>query len=82
MTERFLLYSLRRGRPVKAVWMEDGALKTGNITVTALDENSICYVTARARKQARRMERQALLACGYARGDSGDTDRETERTET
>lgn len=72
MKERFLLYSLRRHRPIKAVWMEDGRMCAGNLTVVAMDGASFQYVTARRKKLPARMALDDLLSCGYARGDSGE----------
>lgn len=74
MTERFLLYSLRHQRPIKAVWMEEDEIKTGNLTVVALYGDSFRYVTARRKKEPALMEKQALLSCCYARGDSGENE--------
>ncbi len=74
MTERFLLYSLRHRRPIKAVWMEEGEIKTGNLTVVALYDDSFQYVTARRKKAPAVMQKQALLSCCYARGDSGESE--------
>jgi hypothetical protein len=73
MVKRFLEYSLRHRRPVKAVWLEDGVMKTGNLTVTGMDETSISYVTARKKLKPGLMLIDDILSVAYARGDDGDT---------
>ena len=73
MTDHFLRYSLRWACPVKLVYLLEGQMKTGNVTVTALDEEGLEFVTARSKKKPTRLSLSSVLAAGYARGDDGDT---------
>ncbi|MGI6739050.1 MAG: hypothetical protein ACOX54_06680 [Christensenellales bacterium] len=75
MIERFLSYSLQHNRKIKAIWTEDDNIKHGNIVVTEIGDDYFCYTQAR-KKTSTRMEKACLLSLGYARGDSGETDRE------
>ena len=79
MVRRFLEYSLRHRRPVKAVWLEDGVMKSGNLTVTGMDETSVSYVTARTKTKPGLMLIDDILSVSYARGDEGDTIKNWER---
>lgn len=79
MVKRFLAYSLRYGRPIKAVWLEAGQMASGNLTVTALSEDRFSYITSRSKKTPREMAIEDLLSAAYARGDDGDTLKNTQR---
>lgn len=79
MVRRFLEYSLRYSCPIKAVWMEEGKMASGNLTVLALDEEKLTYITSRSRKTPREMAVSDLLSAAYARGDDGDTLKNTQR---
>ncbi|MBR3742134.1 MAG: hypothetical protein IKN04_17050 [Clostridia bacterium] len=70
MVKRFLLYSLRHGCPVKALFA--GTMKYQNIRVDSLDESCVSYHTA-GRKAPVTVEISAILSVSYARGDDGDT---------
>ena len=72
MNERFLLYSLRHARPIRAVWMQGDTIVSGNLTVVALTDDGFRYITARRKKEPSVMQKKDLLSCGYARGDSGE----------
>lgn len=78
MVERFLAYSLRWGCPIRLVYMDEGAMKAQNVTVTRLDEGSVEFITARSRKKPRVLPLADIMAAGYARGDDGDTFRKTQ----
>lgn len=73
MTDHFLRYSLRWACPIKLVYLLEGQMKTGNVTVTALFEDSLEFVTARSKKKPILLPLSSVLAAGYARGDDGDT---------
>ncbi|MGI6687089.1 MAG: hypothetical protein ACOX6Y_01780 [Christensenellales bacterium] len=73
MVRRFLEYSLRYQRPIKAVWLEEGKMASGNLTVTSLGEDSFSFTTSRNKKTPREMPLSDLLSAAYARGDDGDT---------
>ncbi|NLX82818.1 MAG: hypothetical protein GXZ04_03255 [Clostridiales bacterium] len=81
MIERFLSYSLRWQCPVKLVYMSEGQLKTGNITVVSLTEDSFDYITARKKKTPQTMRTADVLAASYARGDDGDTAKKQQHKE-
>ena len=70
MLNRLLVYSLQHNRPIR-VWME-GDKKYRNITVIALEEDTVSFLTAR-KKTPQVKEKSAFLAASYARGDDGDT---------
>lgn len=78
MVRRFLEYSLRYRRPIKAVWLEEGKLLSGNLTVTAMGEDAFSFTSTR-RKAPREMPVADVLSASYARGDDGDTLKNTQR---
>lgn len=71
LTERFLKYSLERGRTICVVLMQDGQIRRVHLRVTALEDGGF-----RARLSGKRGEvRIALddvLTAAYARGDQGE----------
>lgn len=69
MMNRFFVYSLRHARPIRA-WLE-GEKKYRNITVIAMDEESVSYTVA-GKKAPVTKAKGAFLAASYARGDNGD----------
>lgn len=71
--ERFLRYSLRWNCPIRLMWMEDGRMKSGNVTVVNLGGDGFEFVSARSRGKRRALCFDAVLAASYARGDDGDT---------
>lgn len=81
MTRRFLEYSLRYRRPIKAVWLEGDQIMTGSLTVTALRDDSFTYTAGRGKKTPREMPLGDLLSASYARGDDGDSMKNAERTQ-
>ena len=70
MVRRFLLYSLRHGCPVKALFAD--TMKYQNIWVDSLEKDQVTYRTAR-RKTPETVPVSAILSVSYARGDDGDT---------
>lgn len=69
---RFLRYSLEKNQKIRAVLInEDGAMTQLNLTVTALDETSFTFLSAK-NKAPRTLPLTALLSAGYARGDKGE----------
>ena len=70
MLERFLRYSLEHAKPVKVLLAD--TLKYQNITVIALENETVIFVTAR-KKTPQALPRAAFLSASYARGDDGDT---------
>lgn len=71
--ERFLRYSLRWNCPIKLVYLEEGQIKSGNITVIELMEDAFVYVSSRRKTARMTLEFSDVLSAGYARGDDGDT---------
>lgn len=81
MNQRFLAYSLRHQKTIKAMLMdEDGKIRNLNIQVTRLLENGF-YYTQRKKKQELFASYERLLSCGYARGDKGEIDLYGEKNE-
>ena len=52
MNEHFLRYSLRWNCPIKLVWMQEGQMKSGNITVVNITEDDFSFTTARRKAGA------------------------------
>lgn len=73
MIDRFLIYSLERGKKICAVLMQDGQMVKKNLLVTAIDEDGQGF-TARlpGRKKDVHMAIDDVLTCAYARGDQGE----------
>lgn len=69
MVKRFLLYSLRHGCPVKALFAD--TMEFRNIRVESLEEDQVTYRTA-GRKTPVTVPLSAILSASYARGDDGD----------
>lgn len=73
MVERFLRYSLERGRPIRVMLISAGAVRRVVIKVTEITgDGGFCYTTSR-RKTPARAALCDILAASYARGDEGDT---------
>lgn len=72
LVDKFLQYSLTHQRPIKVMLMEEDRLASFNLTVQAIDEEGILYLSARNKKQPRRLRYDQLLSASYARGDDGD----------
>ena len=75
---RFLRYSLSHGRPIRVMLMEDGLPRSLNLTVVAMDDEGFDYLSAKNKKQPRRLRYGDALAASYARGDSGEGEKEEE----
>ena len=74
MVERFLTYSLERGRRIQVVLMDEaGAMTRRNLLVTAIDADGRGFT---ARLPGRRRETHLctadVLTAAYARGDQGE----------
>lgn len=72
LVERFLRYSLERGRPIKVMLLRDGQPWSGNISVLSLEDGHFTYITAKNKKKPQTLKADDLLSAGYARGDEGD----------
>ena len=74
MVERFLTYSLERGRRIQAVLLDEtGAMTRRNLLVTAIDEDGMGF-SARlpGRKREMHYALSQVLTAAYARGDQGE----------
>ena len=69
--ERFLRYSLERERPIRAVFLLNGAMLQKTITVLALEKGTVT-LCAKSFKTPLILPSQDILSCDYARGDHGD----------
>ena len=74
MVDRFLTYSLERGRKIQVVLMDEaGTMTRRNLLVTAIDEDGQGFS---ARLPGRRRETHfslsQVLTAAYARGDQGE----------
>ena len=79
MVQRFLEYSLRYQRPIKVIFLEDDQIVSRNLTVTALRDESIDYLSSKNRRLARTLAFDKILSCSYSRGDDGDPLKNEER---
>lgn len=69
--QRFLRYSLEKGRKIRAVYALDGQLLQTPITVLAYDGQTVT-VLAGGKKKPLNLPLGDLLSCDYARGDHGE----------
>ena len=73
MIDRFLAYSLRWNCPIKLVFVQEGQMVSGNVTVVALHEDRFDFITARRKTRPQTLQFAEVLGASYARGDDGDT---------
>lgn len=74
MVDRFLTYSLERGRKIQAVLMDEaGTMTRRNLLVTAIDEDGQGF-SARlpGRRRETHFDLSQVLTAAYARGDQGE----------
>ena len=74
MVERFLTYSLERGRKIQAVLLDEaGTMTRRNLLVTAIDEDGLGF-SARlpGRKREAHYALSQVLTAAYARGYQGE----------
>jgi hypothetical protein len=69
--DRFLRYSLEKGRKIRVMLLLDGQMTQKTATVTALDESAVALRFG-AKKTSVTVPIQAILSCDYARGDHGE----------
>ena len=72
MIDRFLLYSLERRKKIALMVMDEKGVRRLNVTVVAIGDAAVEYVTARSDKR-RSIALDDILSAAYARGDDGDT---------
>lgn len=71
--ERFLQYSLQKGKKIKIIFMEHEKMLSENIQVTEILSDHILYLSAKNKTKAKLLKKADILSCAYARGDDGDT---------
>jgi len=69
--ERFLRYSLNKGRKIRAMLMLDGHLQQKTVAVLALDEATVTLALT-AKKAPVTLPLSDIFSCDYARGDHGE----------
>lgn len=69
--ERFLRYSLEKGRKIRMVLLRDGVLKQTPAMVLTLTADEVTLQTG-AKKPPLTVRRDEILSCDYARGDHGE----------
>lgn len=69
--ERFLRYSLEKGRKIRVVLLREGVLSQTPATVLALNAEEVTLRTG-ATKTPLTVRRDEILSCDYARGDHGE----------
>lgn len=72
MTERFLRYSLERGRKILVVLLEGAEVKRANLTVTGIAEDGKSFTARAAGRKEKTYRLEDVLSCAYARGDAGE----------
>lgn len=69
--DRFLRYAAQKGKKLRVVYLYGGQLQQKTAAVLAYDERQVTLSLA-GRKTPLVLAREDLLACDYARGDSGE----------
>lgn len=69
--ERFLQYSLKHGRTIRAMMLWNGSLIQKPITVLAIQDGAI-MLRMGTRKNPLEIPIADILSCDYARGDRGE----------
>lgn len=73
MIDRFLKYSLERGKKICALLMIDGQMIKKNVLVTSIDEDGSGFCAKLpGRKRETHFSMNDVLTCAYARGDQGE----------
>ena len=69
--ERFLRYSLERGRAIRLIYQEeDGSMRQVNAQVKAMDSECIALAVLRPKKEIT-LPLTRLLSADYRKGDEG-----------
>jgi hypothetical protein len=69
--ERFLRYSLERGRAIRLIYQEeDGRMRQVSAQVTELAEDRVSFTTLRPKKDVT-LPVDRLLSADYRKGDEG-----------
>ncbi|MBQ8654755.1 MAG: hypothetical protein IJ507_07425 [Clostridia bacterium] len=69
--ERFLRYSLERGRAIRLMYQEeDGRMRQVNAQVTGYGDGTVTFATLRPKREIT-LKTQQLLSADYRKGDEG-----------
>lgn len=69
--ERFFVYSMERGRPIRLIWQEDnGSFCQANAQVTSWDGHTLTATALRPRRVLS-LRREQILSADYKKGDEG-----------
>lgn len=69
--ERFLRYSLERGRAIRLIYQEeDGRMRQVNAQVTTIQNGEVSLITLRPRREII-LPMERLLSTDYRKGDEG-----------
>ena len=69
--ERFLRYSLERGRAIRLIYQEeDGRMRQVNAQVTAMNGSEVAFTTLRPKRDVT-LPVSHLLSADYRKGDEG-----------
>ena len=69
--ERFLRYSLEKGRKIRVLFVTDGQMQQKTVLVLALQDQQATLGLA-AKKKPLTIPIADILSCDYARGDHGE----------
>ena len=69
--DRFLRYSLEKGRKIRVVLVLDGLFKQATVSVLACDE-ATATLSLSGKKVPLTVALTDILSCDYARGDHGE----------
>lgn len=72
MIDRFLLYSMEHRKKIQLMVMDEKGIRRLNVTVVAIGDEAVEYVSGRSEKK-KSIALDAILSAAYARGDDGDT---------
>ena len=69
--ERFLRYSLERGRAIRLIYQEeDGRMRQVNAQVTAMRGSEVSFAVLRPRREVT-LPMERVLSADYRKGDEG-----------
>lgn len=69
--ERFLRYSLERGRAIRLIYQEeDGRMRQVSAQVTTIQDGEVSLITLRPRREVT-LPMERLLSADYRKGDEG-----------
>ena len=75
MIESFLNYSIKRGRPISLILIQDGRMKRITAMINGIRENEVIYRSRRGGPE-HKLPLTDILAASYIGRDDGDSDEE------